>query len=449
MTAVCVCVPMSAMAEPAQLSGREIGEMLPGATIQIDAPFGYKLPVRFGADGTLAGEAGGLASYLGSATDTGRWWLRGDYACYKWSRWLDGQPQCMRLAKEGRVLHWTAQDGNSGTATLIAAAPARQPVATASPQQVATAYAAPRMIATLQPQRPSETAAIAETNLPAATPHAAPAPVPAQRVAAVTSLPDPAAADASASAARTLASPAMTAPRTAPTAQQAQTSFVVTNVRENDVLNVRSGPSTEYDVVAALKPGSRGVAITGDCRSEWCPVRHQDGAGWVNSQFLASEGLPVVQASLRVPAKETLPPPPLPAATPAKTPFTAYRGSPDAPRTCLTAAARALLQAIETKFGPVKVVSTCRAGATIAGTGRPSRHASGNAVDFSAGARKGEILRWLIATHKAGGVMTYPDMDHIHVDIGPHFVSIAGGQRSASWRGDRGSRGSDEQDSDD
>ena len=30
--------------------------------------------------------------------------------------------------------------------------------------------------------------------------------------------------------------------------------------------------------------------------------------------------------------------------------------------------------------------------------------------------------------------MTYADMSHIHIDIGPHFVSIAGGQHWASWR---------------
>jgi hypothetical protein len=29
--------------------------------------------------------------------------------------------------------------------------------------------------------------------------------------------------------------------------------------------------------------------------------------------------------------------------------------------------------------------------------------------------------------------MTYANMDHIHIDIGPHFVSIAGGQHWASW----------------
>ena len=85
-------------------------------------------------------------------------------------------------------------------------------------------------------------------------------------------------------------------------------------------------------------------------------------------------------------------------------------------------------------FGPVKLVSTCRPGATIAGTGRPSRHASGNAMDFDAGIHKARIVDWLIANHHEGGTMTYADMDHIHVDIGPYFVAIAGGQHWASWR---------------
>jgi hypothetical protein len=110
------------------------------------------------------------------------------------------------------------------------------------------------------------------------------------------------------------------------------------------------------------------------------------------------------------------------------------RDSPDAPRTCLTPAARALIERIEAKFGPVKLVSTCRPGATIAGSGRPSRHASGNAIDFDADRRKADIVEWLIANHHDGGTMTYADMDHIHVDIGPHFVSIAGGRHWASWR---------------
>jgi hypothetical protein len=103
-----------------------------------------------------------------------------------------------------------------------------------------------------------------------------------------------------------------------------------------------------------------------------------------------------------------------------------------APRKCLTNAARAVLDNIEARFGPVKVISTCRPGARIAGSGRISRHASGNAVDFEAGNRKGAIINWLVANHKTGGTMTYADMSHIHVDVGQHFVSLAGGRKYAS-----------------
>jgi Peptidase M15 len=106
--------------------------------------------------------------------------------------------------------------------------------------------------------------------------------------------------------------------------------------------------------------------------------------------------------------------------------------SPGTSRGCLTSAARALLGRIEAQFGRVQVVSTCRPGARVAGTGRISRHASGNAVDFNApGGRKGAIVRWLIANHRSGGTMTYAGMSHIHVDIGPRFVSLNSGGR---WR---------------
>jgi hypothetical protein len=92
---------------------------------------------------------------------------------------------------------------------------------------------------------------------------------------------------------------------------------------------------------------------------------------------------------------------------------------------CLTPAARDLLARIEAQFGAVRIVSTCRPGAVIAGSGRPSRHASGNAIDFHAPAgRKAEVVRWLIANHKNGGTMTYAGMGHIHVDIGYHFVAL-------------------------
>jgi len=116
----------------------------------------------------------------------------------------------------------------------------------------------------------------------------------------------------------------------------------------------------------------------------------------------------------------------------------------DAPRKCLTDPIRAVLEKVEDVFGPVEVISTCRPGATIAGSGRPSRHASGNAVDFEAGGRKAAIIAWLVANHHTGGTMTYSDMSHIHIDVGPQFVALAapsggGGTRSAG-RSTRGAR---------
>jgi len=105
------------------------------------------------------------------------------------------------------------------------------------------------------------------------------------------------------------------------------------------------------------------------------------------------------------------------------------RGAGGSSGACLTSPARELLQRIEAQFGPVQIVSTCRPGARIAGTGRISKHASGEAVDFNAGSRKAEIVRWLIANHKTGGTMTYAGMSHVHVDIGYPFVALNSGGR--------------------
>lgn len=91
---------------------------------------------------------------------------------------------------------------------------------------------------------------------------------------------------------------------------------------------------------------------------------------------------------------------------------------------CLTSEARAVLGRIQARFGNVQVISTCRPGARIATSGRPSKHASGQAVDFRVPGRKKEVVNWLINNHHAGGTMTYSDMDHIHVDVGYRFVAL-------------------------
>jgi hypothetical protein len=93
-------------------------------------------------------------------------------------------------------------------------------------------------------------------------------------------------------------------------------------------------------------------------------------------------------------------------------------------RSCLTSEARALLNSIENHFGRVEIVSTCRPGARIATSGRRSKHASGEAIDFRVPGRKKQVVQWLINNHSNGGTMTYSDMDHIHVDVGYHFVAL-------------------------
>jgi uncharacterized protein YcbK (DUF882 family) len=91
---------------------------------------------------------------------------------------------------------------------------------------------------------------------------------------------------------------------------------------------------------------------------------------------------------------------------------------------CLTSEARALLGRIQSRFGNVQIISTCRPGARIATTGKVSKHASGRAIDFRIPGRKGEVVNWLRNNHHSGGTMTYSDMDHIHVDVGYRFVAL-------------------------
>ena len=76
-----------AAADWTPVPGRILKELVAGSTVVIDAPMGFKLPVRHAEDGTLHGEAGGLAFYLGSATDSGRWWVERERLCYRWARW--------------------------------------------------------------------------------------------------------------------------------------------------------------------------------------------------------------------------------------------------------------------------------------------------------------------------------------------------------------------------
>lgn len=434
-------------AQARELTGPQITSLVSGATVEIDAPTGAKVPVQYSQDGRMSGEARELSWYLGSATDRGRWWVSGDELCHKWLRWFGGDSQCMRIARDGvRAVRWTGKDGTTGTATITvpATAVAQATALPAFGSAFASRFADPPAGESQPPPArldgppprpmPPEVAAAPVPAPVTKAPSAARDVIPDQSTAApppvaVATVIPPAPKPAVRQPARRAPEPAPSPPVThtvPPAASRAapmpasQPRFRVANVRADDVLNVRSGPSAEHDIVGMLAPGSHGIAVVSACQAQWCPVQRDGTAGWVNSAFLAPEVMPVALT-----APSAAPPP------------SALRDSPEAPRSCLTPAARSLLGRIEQNFGPLQVISTCRSGAVIAGTNHPSRHASGNAVDFKAGTRKAAILEWLVENHRAGGIMTYAGMDHIHVDIGPRFISIAGGRHWSSWRDGR------------
>jgi hypothetical protein len=92
-------------------------------------------------------------------------------------------------------------------------------------------------------------------------------------------------------------------------------------------------------------------------------------------------------------------------------------GGASASRGCLTGQTRQVLSGLEARFGAVKVISTCRPGAVIAGSGRPSQHRYGKAVDFvPRSGQRGAMLAWLRA-NSGGAVITYAS-GHIHFDTG-------------------------------
>jgi hypothetical protein len=106
-------------------------------------------------------------------------------------------------------------------------------------------------------------------------------------------------------------------------------------------------------------------------------------------------------------------------------------GGSSASRSCLTGDTRALLSRFEARFGSVKVISTCRPGAVIAGSGRPSQHRYGKAVDFMPNpGQRGAMLAWL-RSNANGAVITYGS-GHIHFDTGGsrNFAVSAKARRS-------------------
>jgi hypothetical protein len=316
-----------AAAEPVRLDGDALKATVTGSVVEIDTPLGTTVPISFNSDGLMTGEAGELASLLGSPKDRGRWWIADNKLCAKWFRWFEAQPHCTTISLDGTRIFWQKDDGETGTATLVsqgnggAAKPPSQTVTASAgaqagkaqavggepipPQKFVTANAAPEPpspatveVAPDTAPRPQTSAAAASSMYPVKenllptrriAQHKAPAQKPAQRppVQAERLVPAPAAEQKVAQA----SSISMRAPPPQkPIPPWAQPlSFKVAGVQDYDVLYIRSGPSQDHNSVGMIPPTGRGIVITGRCRDDWCPIRHRNVSGWVNRYYLAQD----------------------------------------------------------------------------------------------------------------------------------------------------------------
>ncbi len=68
-------------------------------------------------------------------------------------------------------------------------------------------------------------------------------------------------------------------------------SYRVSGVRSNDVLNIRAGPGSRYEIVGEIPPNGRGVGIE-RCKSNgnWCVVRYRCYRGWASTRYLTQSG---------------------------------------------------------------------------------------------------------------------------------------------------------------
>ena len=93
--------------------------LVTGKTFLLETPLGSSIPILFRADGTMSGRAGvTLAGMLGASSDGGKWWVERGRLCQKWRIWFDKENQCLKLRQTGSTIHWTRDDGKSGTARI-------------------------------------------------------------------------------------------------------------------------------------------------------------------------------------------------------------------------------------------------------------------------------------------------------------------------------------------
>lgn len=332
LTGLIFFTSVAVAAEPMKLGADDLKQTFTGSRIELDTPLGTTIPIRFTGDGLMSGNAGSLASVLGAANDRGRWWVKGDRLCYKWFRWFDAEEQCLTIHMKDERMFWRRDDGKKGTATLVeraelvaeaekswSAVEKRATVASIAPpakRELKTPVLKEPPRLAVRPKSAAEQLDIPDeaptdrglffvglglsralqSQFGVASAEAAPAPRPPVKLAAKKATPAPVKKTVVAAAlpqpepkpspypypeARDEAEPVP--PRAAP----APVSFSVYGVADDDVLNMRSGPSDAYAIVGVIPPNASAVRMVGNCVALWCEIQFRNTRGWVHRYYLA------------------------------------------------------------------------------------------------------------------------------------------------------------------
>lgn len=114
-------------------------------------------------------------------------------------------------------------------------------------------------------------------------------------------------------------------PTDTPTPEPAPASAAVSTL-----MNVRSGPGTNYNIIGTAEPGQRYVITGKNPQGDWWQIDYNGQSGWLFGQLVTAENTEGVQVAANIPA----PPPPTatPIPQPTPTPVPAQPTPTPAPR---------------------------------------------------------------------------------------------------------------------
>lgn len=104
------------LASASALNNQEIKALVNGNKIYLKIPFGGEFPLRYQKNGVVRGDGSGvgLGKYL-APTDEGRWWVKDNKLCQKWTEWYKGKTACFVISDvKGKKFRWLRSDGKKG-----------------------------------------------------------------------------------------------------------------------------------------------------------------------------------------------------------------------------------------------------------------------------------------------------------------------------------------------